>query len=86
VSTVAAQTYDYAIAPTLSDSDDEPIPFTGLYIGTTGNVVIWNYGGPQSANPITVPVVGGTYLLWPIKRVGLSTSATVLGLVSAIVR
>ena len=87
MSTLWAETYDYAVAVTKSDTVNDPAgPFAGLYVSAAGTVVCWNLNGPQSANPITITVVAGQYVRWPIKRIGASSSATVFGLVSAIVR
>lgn len=84
---VQSQTYDWAVAPTLSDTVDDPAgAFAGLYVAATGNVVIWNRNGPQGANPITLVVVAGQYVRWPVRRVGLSTTAIVYGLVASNVR
>lgn len=86
-STVQAVTYDYAVAVTKSDTVDDPAgPFTGLYVSAAGNLVCDNYGGPQASNPITVVVVAGTYIRWPVKRIRTTTSATVFGLVSPVVK
>jgi hypothetical protein len=89
MSTIHAITYDYSITPAKSDTVDDPSgPFAGLYVATSGNVVIWNRSGPQAANPLTIAVVAGSYLQWPIKRVGATgTTAIVFGVVGyAIVR
>jgi hypothetical protein len=87
MSNLWCETYDYAVAVTKSDTaDDAAGPFAGLYVSVAGNVVIWNRNGPQASNPITIAVVAGQYVRWPIKRVGsTNTTATVFGLVSAIV-
>lgn len=74
--------FDYAVAVTKSDTVNDPAgPFTGLYVSAAGNLVFWNLFGTQSLNPVTIVVVAGTYIRWPIKRIGASTSATVFGLV-----
>jgi hypothetical protein len=84
VSNLWAETYDYAIAPTLSDSADEPGgPFAGLYCSVAGNVQLLQQNGPNST--ITVAMAAGTYWRTPVRRVCLSsTTATVLGLRSRI--
>lgn len=88
MSTIQAETYDYSVVVTKSDGTDDPAgPFTGLYVSVAGVVVIDNLNGPQSANPVTLNVVAGGYVRWPVKRVrSTNTTATVLGLVSPIVR
>jgi hypothetical protein len=87
MSNLWATTYDYAVAVTKSDSTDDPAgPFSGLYVSVSGNVVLYCRNGPQSAQPITVAVVAGDYIRWPVRRVGsTSTTATVFGLVSSII-
>ena len=86
-STIQASTYDRAIAVTPSDTVDDPAgPFTGLYVSAGGTLVCDNLNGTYSSNPITLTVVAGGYICWPIKRIRTSTTATVLGLVSPIVR
>ena len=80
-----ASTYDYPVAVTKSDTTDDPAgPFAGLYVSASGNIEIWNRNGP--ATPITIAVVAGQYVRWPVKRVGsTNTTATVFGLISSIV-
>lgn len=87
MSSLWAETYDYAIAVTKSDTVDDPSgPFAGLLVTVAGNVALQCNGGP-SATVLTIPVVVGQYLRFPVRRVNnTSTTATVLGLVSAIVR
>lgn len=86
-STVQASTYDRAVTVTPSDTVDDPEgPFTGLYIVASGTLVCDNRNGLPSVNPLTFAVLAGTYICWPIKRVRTTTTATVLGLVSAVVR
>jgi hypothetical protein len=87
MSNLLATTYDYAVAVTKSDTVDDPAgPFAGLYVSAGGTLIYWGLGGPQAANPVTITVVAGTYVRWPIKRIGASTGATVFGLVGGIVR
>jgi len=87
MSSLWAETYDYPVAVTLSDTKDDPAGnFAALLVTGAGNVVVWTRGGPQASLPLTIPVVVGQYLRFPIRRVGLTnTTATVLGLVSSIV-
>ncbi len=88
MSTVQASTYDYPATVTPSDTVDDPAgTFTGLYVITSGTLKFTPYNGPQAGSSITIAVIAGTYLCWPVKRVWSSTtSATVLGLVSPVVR
>ena len=86
-STVQASTYDYAVAVTPSDTVNDPAgPFTGLYVSASGTLVCDNLNGLATSNPITISVVAGGYVCWPIKRIRTGTTATVLGLVSAVVK
>lgn len=81
MSTLQAITYDYAVAVTKSDTVNDPAgPFAGLLATAAGTAIVWMYGGPQSANPVSIPVVAGQYLHFPVKRVGASSS-NVMGLV-----
>jgi hypothetical protein len=87
VSDLLARTYDYIAAVTLSDTVDDPAGnFAGLLVSVAGNVVVWPVAGPASSGGITIAVVAGQELHFPVKRIGLSTTATVVGLVSSIVR
>lgn len=88
MSNLWADTYDYAVSVSKSDTVDDPAgAFSGLYVAVGGNAVLWNLSGPQASNPITVAVIAGTYIRWPVRRVGAtSTTATVFGLVSSIVK
>lgn len=87
MSDLRAVTYDYIVPVTTSDTVDDPAGnFTGLLVGVSGNVVFWCIGGPSASMPITIAVVAGQCICVPCKRVGASTSATVYGLVSSIVR
>jgi hypothetical protein len=84
-STIQASTYDWAVAVTKSDTTNDPAgPFTGLYVSAGGTLVCDNLGGPQGSNPITITVVAGGYICWPIKRIRTATTATVFGLVSPV--
>jgi hypothetical protein len=84
VSSLWAETYDYGIAPTLSDSIDEPGgPFAGLYCDVAGTVQIFQQNGPNT--PLTITMVAGGYWRTPVRRVcASSTTATVVGLRSSI--
>jgi hypothetical protein len=91
MSDVGAITYGYCTPVTPSDSVDDPSgPFAGLLVGTAGNLVVYPLGGPQGVGtgfPITIAVVSGQYILFPVRRVGAtSNTATVFGLVGANVR
>ncbi len=86
-STVQASTYDYAVAVTKSDTVNDPAgPFTGLYVSASGTLILYNQNGLESTNPITIAAIAGTYICWPVKRVGASSGATVFGLVSPVVK
>ena len=83
--TLWSTTYDYGVAPTLSDSADEPGgPFAGLLCTVAGNVQPLQLNGPNAT--ITIAMAAGEYFRVPVRRVCLSsTTATVLGLRSSIV-
>jgi hypothetical protein len=86
MSNLWAETYDVPVGVTESDTVDDPAgPFAGLYCGGAGNVVVWPLNGTGS---VTMAVVAGGYLRFPIRRVGAtSTTATGLfGLRSSIVQ
>ncbi len=81
-----ASTYDYGVAVTKSDTVDDPAgPFAGLLALAAGNAVVWMQNGPAAGNPVTIAVIAGQLLPFPVKRVGASSS-NVLGLCSAIIR
>jgi hypothetical protein len=81
-----ARTYDYPVPVTKSDTADDPAgPFAGALCSAAGNALVWPLNGPQGALPLTIVVVAGQYLDFPIRRFGASTTATMFGLVSAIV-
>lgn len=87
MSNLWASVADYPVAVTKSDTVDDPGgPFAALLVTVAGNLVFWPLQGPQASSPLTIAVVAGQYICFPVKRVGASTTATVLGLVSAIVR
>ncbi len=87
-STVQASTYDYPAVVTASDTVNDPAgPFTGLLVTASGTLKFTPQAGPQVNGAITIAVLAGTYLCFPVKRVWSgTTTATVLGLVSVMVR
>ncbi len=88
MSDVTASTYDYPAVVTVSDSVNDPAgPFTGLYVSASGVLKFTPLSGPQAYGAITINVFEGTYLCFPVKRVWSgTTTATVIGLVSPIVK
>lgn len=87
MSNLWASIADYPVAVTKSDTVDDPGGnFAALLVTVSGNLVVWPVNGPLAAGGVTIAVVAGQYICFPVKRVGLSTTATVLGLVSAIVK
>ena len=85
MSTLWAETYDYPVAVTPSDTVDDPKgEFAGLLATAAGTLIVWTRG-PAASQPVSIPVLAGTYIRFPVKRVGASSSAC-LGLVSGIVR
>lgn len=85
MSNLWSRTYDYPVAITKSDTVDDPGgAFAGLLCSTAGTAIVWTVGGPQAGLPLTITMVVGQELHFPIRRVGLSSSGTFFGLVSAI--
>jgi hypothetical protein len=81
MSTLHAVTYDYPVAVTKSDTVNDPAgPFAGLLCTAAGTAIVWPLNGPQSASPVSIVVIAGQYLHFPVKRVGASSS-NVVGLV-----
>lgn len=79
-----ATTYDYPATVTKSDTVNDPAgPFAGLLATATGTVICTPCDGPQRASSISIPVVAGQYLRFPVKRVW-AASSDVVGLCSAI--
>jgi hypothetical protein len=84
MSNLWAETYDYPTSVTLSNTADDPAgPFAGLLVNAAGNLVVWPVNGPLASGGVTIAVVAGEYIRFPVKRIGTG-SPSVLGLVSAI--
>ena len=81
-----SRTYDYCVPVTKSDSTDDPNgPFAGLLVSVAGNVVVYPRNGPTAQYPITIAVIAGQELHFPVRRVAsTNTTATVFGLTSGI--
>lgn len=87
MSSLLASTYAYPAAVTKSDTVDDPAGnFAGALCSVAGTAIVWTVNGPGASTPLTIIVVAGQYLRFPIKRFGASTTATMFGLVDAIVR
>jgi hypothetical protein len=85
MSNLWAETYDYPVAVTPSNTADDPAgEFAGLLATEAGNLVVWTRG-PAAAQPLTIPVLAGQYIRFPVKRVGVGSPAC-LGLVSGIIK
>lgn len=86
MSNLQARLYDYPVDVTKSDSVNDPAgPFSGLLVQSAGNVRLTPCNGPAASSSITLAVVAGQYLDFPVLRVwSTNTSATVCGLVSAV--
>ena len=86
--TVQAILFDYPVAVTKSDATDDPAgTFSALLVDTGGVLKITPYGGPDASSSITINVLAGQYILFPVKRVwSTTTTALVFGLVSPVVR
>ena len=79
-------TYDYPVPVAQSDTTDDPSgPFAGLLTTAAGTLIVWPNAGPQGSLPISILVLAGQYIRFPVRRVGASSS-TCVGLVSGIVR
>ena len=87
MSSLWAETYDYAVAVTKSDTAADPQgPFAGLLVDTGGVLKCTPLNGPNQGSSITINVVAGQYIRFPIQRVWNSTTTGVyFGLCSAIV-
>lgn len=86
MSNLWAITYDYPVAVTKSDSVNDPAgPFAGLLATAAGTVICTPCDGPnaQANTSISIPVIAGQYLHFPVKRVW-AASSDVVGLCSAI--
>lgn len=76
------QAYGYPVAVTKSDTVDDPAgPFAGLLCTAAGTAIVWT-AGPPAQQPVSIVVVAGQYLFFPVRRVGASSS-NVIGLRSA---
>lgn len=87
MSTLWADTYEYPVAVTKSDTVADPAgPFAGLLVDTGGALKLTPVNGPNAGISITINVVAGQYVRFPVQRVWSSTTAAIVfGLVSAIV-
>ena len=85
MSTLWAETYDYPVTVTPSNTVDDPAgEFAGLLVTAAGTLSVWTRG-PAAQQPVSIPVVAGQYVRFPVKRVGLG-SPSCLGLVSGIIK
>jgi hypothetical protein len=88
VSDLHATVFDWPATPTKSDTDADPNgPFSSLLVDTGGILKLTPYGGPLAGSSLTLNVVAGEVVPFPVTRVWTSvTTAVVVGLVGAIVR
>lgn len=86
MSTVQSSTYDWPTAITKSDTVADPAgPFTGLYVDTGGVLKITPLNGPLAKTSLTINVVAGGYVCFPVQRVwNGTTTAVVFGLKSPV--
>lgn len=86
MSNLWASTYDWPASVTKSDTVNDPAgPFSGLLVDTGGILRVTPTGGPLATSSITINVVAGGYICFPVSRVWSSTTtAVVVGLVSSI--
>ena len=81
-----ATTYDYPATVTPSNTANDPAgPFAGVLCNAAGTIQVTPLNGPQAATSISIAVVEGEYLRFPIVRVWTGSPACT-GLVSNIVR
>jgi hypothetical protein len=82
-SNLFATTYDYPVAVTKSDTAQDPAgPFAGLLVDTAGILKMTPLGGPDATTSITINVVAGQYIRFPVRNVWSgTTTAVVFGLV-----
>lgn len=76
-------TYDWPAPITASDTVDDPAgPFAGLYITATGVLNVWPVSGPYASTGFNLTVVAGTYVYFPVKRIGVTgtSNGAALGL------
>ena len=90
MSHVGSRTYDYPVVPALGSGTNDPAgPFAGAVCSVAGVAVFYPLTGPNSLTsgqpPITMNVIAGQELHFPIARFHPNTTATMLGLVSAII-
>ena len=87
MSNLWAETYEYAAAVTKSDTLADPKgPFAGLLVDTAGILKLTPLNGPDAGGSITLNVVAGEYVRFPVQRVWSgTTTAVVFGLVAAII-
>jgi hypothetical protein len=86
-SSLWATTYDYPVAVTKSDTVADPKgPFAGLLVDTGGVLKLTPVGGPLAGSSLTINVVAGQYIRFPVQRVWNTgtTTTVVFGLVSGI--
>ena len=81
-------TYDWPASVTKSDAVADPAgPFAGLLVDTAGVLKLTPAGGPYAKTSLTINVVAGQYIRFPVQRVWIgTTTAVVFGLVGAIVK
>ena len=85
MSSLWAETYDYPVAVTPSNTVDDPAgEFAGLLVTAAGTLSVWTRG-PVASQPVSIPVVAGQYIRFPVRRVGTSSPAC-MGLISGIVK
>jgi hypothetical protein len=86
MSNLWASTYDYPASVTKSDTVADPAgPFAGLLVDTGGVLKFTPWTGPLAGSSMTINVVAGQYICFPVQRVwNGTTTAVVVGLVSGI--
>jgi hypothetical protein len=89
MSTVGSRTYDYPVAVTKGTTVDPAGPFAGAVCSVAGVAVFYPLTGPNTIGsgqaPISLNVIAGQELHFAIAAFHPNTTATMLGLVSAII-
>lgn len=85
MSNLKASIADYPAEVTPSDTVDDPAgPFAALLVTTAGSLKVTPRGGPLASSSITLTVVAGQFICFPVKRVWTGNTAAVIGLCDAI--
>lgn len=85
MSNLKASIADYPATVTESDTVDDPAgPFTALLVTVGGTLKLTPYLGPLAKSSLTLTVVAGQYICFPVRRVWTGNTASVVGLCDAL--